>query len=277
MGAVGALCQLIGMLIGSALSLQTAFTLGFAMGLVSLTYVLLVLPESLPPAARKALDKRMMLPGMGLRILVRHALLSRLALIAIISHFVDSGFNAISGSFLQLYMQWTRKATYICSMLGSISSILWLGFGLGALTRLSGEVGALNVSRWSCVICGILFMLSTQVWQVWCLQAVFAGPVAVGIPAIAALKGRLVTQNEQGLMQGALNTVTSIAGSLGPPALGVVFQAVNTSTVRTAMSNLTMVYGVVLSMPVLLLLLTLPYYVKRYIGGERRPAKRMKA
>jgi len=275
MTAADNLFRLIGLVIGSKLTLMTAFTTGFIISSASLAYQVLILPESLRVEDRKPLKTRFLVPGFALGILVRNSLLARLTYFAMFAHFLDAGFNAIIGNWLQLYLKWTMKAGYNSAILGSISQIVWLTFGMSALVRHIGEAGVLNVSRWLALVMGISILFSTQVWNMYVIQAVLRGAVAMSLPCIAAIKGKLIPASEQGHLQSCLNTMTSVTASLGPLAFGVIFRTTNNvHGIRTKESNATLYYGILLSVPLLLVLLTLPRLMRKYLPSDGKPVEK---
>lgn len=267
--AAGTFFNLLGMIIGSKLTLTTAFTAGFIITVATLAYIVLLFPESLPAAGRRPMQLRAFVPGFGLGILVRNELLARLAYFAAGATFADAGFNAVTGSWLQLYMKWTFQASYIAAILGSLSSIVWLTLGMRLLVGWLREPSVLTLSRWCGLASGIIFLVSREPWHVYLIQVFFRGPVAMGIPCIAAMKGQLISPSEQGLLQSALNTLTSIAGSVGPLCFGIIFRATNSvDGVRTKESNTMLYYGILQSVPLLLVLMSVPQLMRKYLPQD---------
>mmetsp|Transcript_894 Transcript_894/g.3114 ORF Transcript_894/g.3114 Transcript_894/m.3114 type:complete len:167 (-) Transcript_894:48-548(-) len=145
------------------------------------------------------------------------------------------------------------------------SAASWLTFGMKVVVGWFGEAGVLNVSRWAGVAYGIAYMFITQVWHLFVMEALLLGPCTLAIPCIAAIKGRVISASEQGQLQSALTTVTSISSSLGPLCFGIIFRATNAvNGVRTTASNAIFFDGIVQSVPVLMMLITIPWVLRKY-------------
>jgi DHA1 family tetracycline resistance protein-like MFS transporter len=63
----------------------------------------------------------------------------------------------------------------------------------------------------------VLYALATQGWMVYPALALSIFGWTLGAPALQAILSRFVPGNEQGLLQGAVGSVTSATNIVGPP------------------------------------------------------------
>mmetsp|Transcript_8928 Transcript_8928/g.25217 ORF Transcript_8928/g.25217 Transcript_8928/m.25217 type:complete len:474 (+) Transcript_8928:62-1483(+) len=265
------LCGLTGLIVGRSLSLSASFTASMVLGVVQTCLIVACLRESLPPEKRRPLGRGglggALLPWRGLRILVRDQLLARLTFVLVSAGFVDGAFTRIGPSYLLKFMEWTTHAAYTNAILGQVSIIIWLSFALGVLTRTLGEGGVLLFGRAACLTYGVCFAFSWEPWQVWLLTGTLAGPMALTLPSIAALKSKLVQDDEQGMMQSALTTVNTMAGCAAAPVFGALFETWDTSDTWTPMSGAVILLGCALTVPVVVLLIRMQAQLNGRLRG----------
>lgn len=262
---LGELFSLLGLICGNFLSLAGAFTMSLVLGLIQTCLIIMCLKESLPPEKRRPLSRsglRVLLPWNGLRILVRDGLLVRLTIVLVNAGFVDGAFQRIGPRYLMKYMEWTTHAAYANAIIGQISIIAWLSLGLGYFTNKMGEGGVLLFGRTAALFFGIIFAFSWNPWQIWLLTAVLAGPMAMTLPSIAALKSKLVNDDEQGIMQSALTTVNTMASCTAAPIFGSLFEAWNYSDTWTPLSGAVILFGCLLTIPVCVMLTSMQVRLK---------------
>jgi len=165
------------------------------------------------------------MPGLGLGILTRNINLIKLTCIFSFSNLASAGLDKVGISYLQKYFDWSKSNNYKGSMINQISTLAWVGIFLKPLTATIGEVGLLACGQIAAMaLYSAMFFVDT-VWEVFVVRAALYGALALSFPATAALKGSLVSDAEQGHVQGALTTMKGVAAACGPSLFGAVFNA----------------------------------------------------
>mmetsp|Transcript_24643 Transcript_24643/g.51205 ORF Transcript_24643/g.51205 Transcript_24643/m.51205 type:complete len:472 (-) Transcript_24643:98-1513(-) len=256
---------MIGISIGSSLSVHAglAVMLVTDLGMV-VPYLIIFLPESLPKEKRKPMLWRESAPGLGMKILARNGLFMRLTLIVVGHTFLTAGFQRYAVSYVQKFLPWPKSANNMALGLGMLSSICWATCGLPCITQRAGDVGALSVAVVATILLAVTFVLMSTPAEVLVLIALFQGPGVLAFPAVSAIKSRLVSDHEQGLLQGALNTAKTVAEACGPLFFGMMFEAFDSSAEWTVASTTPIILGASLYLPILWLLADLPRWLKMY-------------
>lgn len=231
---------LLGMVVGSMLSLKTALAVGILSHTAQIIYMLACVPESLPQERRKPLDLSsgvFSLVG-GLSILFRNSKLRTICSIYVLSEFSGSGVDVVGTSYLQKYLAWTEHDNYLSGILGQMSILTWLGVFLPPILAMSGEVGVFFISQFVMTVYNACFCFVRSPHQVFALTGFLSGAGGLTFPATAALKGSMVADDEQGHVQGAVQTVKDLAGALGPVFFGMCFNVVDASpTLSSSMGH----------------------------------------
>jgi len=240
---------------GFAMTLQQAFTVMLVADVLCVAMVGLALPESLPEEIRRPLEWPLMLPGVGMRCLHRSRELAWLTVVAILATVCDESFEAEARRHLRRDFQWEDTATSVGLVVFQGSAVLWLACGLGPLAWCFGEAGALMFARWASLLYAVCFLLASEAWQIWFLDATMQGPAALTFPAMVLLCSTLSAPVWQGVAQGSLHAVVSLAQSLGPALLLRIFKPDTSS--ETSSSNLNLFIIILVAAPALLVLATM--------------------
>jgi len=263
--------QLAGLICGFAMSLPQAFGVKLVADLLCVALVGLALPESLPADRRRPLEWPMMVPGVGLRSLHWSGQLVRLTAVAVMATLCDEGFEAEARRHLKRDFQWDDTASSVGLVIFQGSAILWLACGLGPLVRRFGEVSSLAFARWASLLYAVSFLLASEAWQIWIVDATLQGPAALTFPAMVLLCSTLSAPDEQGATQGSLHAVVSLVQGLGPSTLLLVFRP-DTSSERSA-SSLSLLTIVTVAVPSLLVLATMKELPGHKSGADADGAK----
>jgi len=264
--AVMALAGLFGNLVGVCLSMNVAYSVTTALSIVNFFYLLFFIPESLPPERRtRVVTWHSLMPGVELRILGRTPALRLLSWVIMLAGFLNAGFGRIIPMYLQWTMNWTAHEDYVLNMLTSASVIICLGLSFRPLVALVGDVGVLFVGCMAGMLGRAAIICATRPWQVQIITFIDAGPVSFAIPAIAGLKSRMVGPHDQGIMQGALNTILTVTSSVGVFAFGAVFDATNwqlrespDASQHVGMNRTAFIVCIMLTLPMLWLISQVP-------------------
>src|SRR5487761_166730 len=185
------------------------------LALLSACYGLFVLPESLPPSRRDAFRWRKANPVGALELLRSHRELMGLASV----NFLYQLAHCVLPSMYVLYTSyrygWNVRTVGLTLMMVGVLNILVQGLLVRPTVARFGERGAMYAGLLF-GICGFsgFALAPSSVWM-WASLPVFAlwGLVS---PGLQGLMSRRVTAQEQGKLQGANGSITSIAGLIGP-------------------------------------------------------------
>lgn len=220
-GLIGA-CFGAGFILGPAAGgmlahygLRAPFLAAAGLTLLNWVYGFLVLPESHPRERRRAFDWRRANPLASLRVLGRFPIVLGLTATLALMSLAHQAFPSTWVLYTEYRFGWTpRENGYSLALVG-LTSIIVQGGLTGRIIGKWGErraiVFGLCVFSTTCALYG----LATQGWMVYCI--ILAGSIgAVATPAIQSLISRQVPLNEQGSMQGALTSLQSLTGIVGP-------------------------------------------------------------
>ncbi len=195
--------------------------------IINWCYGLIVLPESLPRERRaKSIDWRKANPIGMLPRLASYPLVLNLALALLLLNLAMFGLHSTWAKYTELRYGWDPQAIGL--------SLFAVGLGAaivqGGLTR--RIVPALGEPR--SFLLGVLvgalayvgYALSTAGWMIYATVAV-ASIGGLAQPAGQSIITRTVRVDEQGAVQGALTSLTSLAGIVGPLIATNAFHAFN--------------------------------------------------
>jgi len=210
-------------------------------------FTLFCLPETLTPeiAQRAARDRnsiivhneptcgkvkrRMMRPLRELSILNRNQLFRLLATLSFFSGIVSSADQSLLIYYLEDRLRFNDKdISLLFVILGSLG-ILVQGVFLRPLNELMGEKSLL-IFAFSCqTIVNLVYGFATVKAAVF--MAVGLGSFGgLAFPTISAMKSYNVEEHEQGRIQGALYSVSSLASAVGPVSLRFIYYQTKGST-----------------------------------------------
>jgi DHA1 family tetracycline resistance protein-like MFS transporter len=197
-----------------------------AAGAVALNwaYGALLLPESLPADKRRAFSWRRANPVGGLSNLRRFPGIFGLAGVYFLSVFGTMMLHSTWVLYTGYRYGWTPRQVGISLMLVGLSAIVVQGRLVGLLLPRIGEKRGLilGLSITACVT--ILYGLANEGWMIYPLICVGALGGLTG-PSVQTLITRKVPADEQGAVQGALASLSSLATVFAPPIAAWSFAA----------------------------------------------------
>nr|WP_241093822.1 TCR/Tet family MFS transporter [Xanthomonas sp.] len=226
MGAAFGLGFVVGPLIGGWLGevhLRAPFWFAAALALLNFLYGWLVLPESLPADQRTArFDWAHANPFGALQLLRRYPQVFGLAAVIFLANLAHYVYPSIFVLFAEYLYRWgPKEVSWVLSLVG-VCSIVVNALLVGRLVRRLGERGALLFGLGCGVVgfvvyglagSGALFLIGVPISALW----------AVAGPAAQAIVTRHVGADAQGRVQGALMSLVSLAGIVGPLMYAWVF------------------------------------------------------
>jgi MFS transporter, DHA1 family, tetracycline resistance protein len=185
------------------------------LALVSACYGLFVLPESLPISRRDAFQWRKANPIGSLGLLRSHRELTGLAGINFFYQLAHCVLPSMHVLYTSYRYGWSARTVGLTLMAVGVLSILVQGLLVKPTIARLGERGA--------IYAGLLFGIAgfsgfalapSAVWM-WASLPIFALWGLIG-PGLQGLMSARVAAHEQGKLQGANGSITSIAGLIGP-------------------------------------------------------------
>ncbi len=233
----------IGFVLGPALGGYLAsvdqrlpFWIAAGMSLANFVYGYFVLPESLAPEHRTPVTAEKMNPFKSLQWLVSKRALLGLAIIVFLSNFAHVVYPSTFVMFADYRFHWNEKMVgYTLAAVGVLGVIVQAGllrkalklFGERNLVLIGLSFGVLGFAGYGLAPSPIWFWATMPVMALWGLAG----------PAVQSLCTQLVGPTEQGRVQGALNSLSSLANIFGPILFTHVFYAFIHPTAQFAEAN----------------------------------------
>jgi MFS transporter, DHA1 family, tetracycline resistance protein len=227
-GALGAAFGL-GFVLGPALGgvvgaidPRLPFWLAGALSLLNGLYGLFVLPESLPAARRSAFSWAKANPIGSFAMLRANPQLLGFASVKFLNDLAHVVYPATFALYAMHRYHWgTREVGLTLAVVGVSGIVVQAGL-VGRIVAAIGERRALIVG----IVCGaIAFATYGLAYKPWMLIAAIPLGAFWGLagPAGQALMSQRVSASEQGRLQGAISSLTGVAGMLGPSIFTGVF------------------------------------------------------
>jgi DHA1 family tetracycline resistance protein-like MFS transporter len=218
-GAAFGLGFIVGPLLGGWLGdihLRLPFWFAAGLALLNFCYGLFVLPESLPPEKRAAkFDWSHANPLGAVVLLKRYPQVFGLAAVVFIANLAHYVYPSIFVLFADYQYGWgPREVGWVLAAVGVCSVVVQAGL-VGRLVHALGErralllglaCGVLGFTIYGFADLGWMFLVGIPISAIWGLAA----------PSTQALITRQVGSDVQGRIQGALMSLVSMAGIIGP-------------------------------------------------------------
>ncbi|WP_035602750.1 tetracycline resistance MFS efflux pump [Haloferula sp. BvORR071] len=204
----------VGGLLGSH-GLRTPFLVSATITLLNWLYGAFVLPESLAKENRRPFTWSSAHPIKALRSLARWPIVLGLSG----THFLTTVAGNIYPALWVLYTGsrygWESKQVgWSLALVGFMAALVQGGLA-GRVLKKIGERTGVFVGLLAMAVAMCCYGLAPYGWMVYCI--ILIGSLAgIGSPAVQSLISKQVPADEQGAVQGALNSITSVAGILAP-------------------------------------------------------------
>ena len=218
-GAAFGLGFIIGPLIGGWLGdvhLRLPFWFAAGLALLNFLYGVFVLPESLPPSRRTAtFDWSHANPLGALGLLRRYPQVFGLATVVFIANLAHYVYPSIFVLFADYQYQWgPREVGWVLAAVGVCSVIVNVAL-VGRVVKRLGERRALMFGLGCGVIGFVIYGFADTGWM-FLVGIPISALWALASPSTQALITRQVGADVQGRIQGALMSLVSLAGIIGP-------------------------------------------------------------
>ncbi len=206
------------------ISPRAPFWFAAALSGVAFLYGLLILPESLAPEKRMAFSWKRANPFGALQLLRSHTELFGLASVNFLLHFAHHVFSAVFVLYAGDRYGWGPWEVGLVLALVGVLDMLVQGLLVGPAAKRFGDRavmvfglfgGAVGIACMGLAPNGWLFAAAMIPNALW----------GLAMPTLQSLMTRLVSESEQGQLQGANMSVASIAGVSSPLFFGAVYAA----------------------------------------------------
>ena len=205
----------LGGLLGQT-NLRLPFMVCAGLTFCNFLFGLLVMPESLRPEHRRAIDWTQANPFGAVRAVRRYRGVATLIPVFIAAQLAQQGLQSVWVPYTTYRYGWS------VADVGVSLAIVGLLFAVsqGALVRPMvgrfGELRTLMTSLLIAVLGMLLFGLSSQGWMMYAVTALYCLGLGLLNPSAQGLMSRAVPPNEQGLLQGAMTSVITGSAIVGP-------------------------------------------------------------
>lgn len=212
---------LLGGMLGE-ISVRAPFWAAAGFSALAFLYGLIVLPESLAPEKRMAFSWKRANPFGALKLLRSHPELSSLATVNFLLHFAHHLFSAVFVLYAGDRYGWGPWQVGTLFALVGVLDMSVQGLIVGPMAKRLGDrrtmiiglsFGALGLAAMGLASTEALFIAAVFPNALW----------GLAMPTIQSLMTQRVSESEQGQLQGANNSVGSIAGVLSPIFFGAVY------------------------------------------------------
>lgn len=198
------------------------FWIAGGLSLLNGLYGLFVLPESLPPERRAPFSWAKANPIGAFALLRAYPQVMGLAIVKFLNDLAHVVYPASFALYAMHRYNWGSREVGLTLALVGVSGIVVQAGLVGRIVAKIGEVRALVVG----LVCGALgfaiYGLASEPWMFF-LGIPIAAFWGLSGPAVQALMSRRVGALEQGRLQGALSSLTGVAGLIGPTLFTGVF------------------------------------------------------
>jgi MFS transporter, DHA1 family, tetracycline resistance protein len=212
----------LGGLLGET-NLRLPFVVCAGLTFVNFLFGLLVMPESLRPENRRAINWSQMNPLGALRAVWRYRAVAAMVPIFAAAQLAQQGLQSVWVPYTTYRYGWS------VAQVGASLAVVGLLFAVsqGALVRpVVARFGELRTLTGALVVAAVgmlLFGLASQGWMMYAVTALYCLGLGLLNPAVQGLMSRAVAANEQGLLQGAMTSVMTGTAIVGPPVTNGLF------------------------------------------------------
>lgn len=222
------------LLLAGLLPVGVSFTLALIAGTLKIVFLFTIFPETMrEPPSHDARSRQHPMTALiaAIQIITRNSFILRMACIAVIGGTSTAGTWIVAQPYLTSYigMQRQQLASLMAAMI--VSVLFTLGAVSKPLTAQLGDVRTYQVCLLGVALMPVVLCICKEPWHVMIATSPLMGFICLQIPILSAIKSNLVSDAEQGLVQGALASLGNMASAVAAPLFGWLY---NYSTDRGA-------------------------------------------
>ncbi|MBK9240648.1 MAG: TCR/Tet family MFS transporter [Acidobacteria bacterium] len=200
------------------------FWVAAALALANAAYGYFVLPESLPPEARKAFSWARVNPLGSLRLLRSHKELFGIATVTVFYHLAHHVLPSVFVLYGAYRYGWDARATGLTLAVVGVVSVIVQGGLVRPLVAKFGE-RAMLLTGLACGAVGFVVYALAETGTVFWLGIPVFGLMGLYGPSAQGLMTRHVQPSEQGQLQGINSSFMGLTGIIGPGLFTLTFAA----------------------------------------------------
>ena len=201
---------------------RVPFMAAAGLSLCNLLYGYFVLPESLTPDKRRPFEWRRANPVASLLRLGRYPAVLGLVAAVVLLYLAGSAVQSVWTFYTEMKFGWNERMVGISLMVVGLFSALVQGGLVRVVIPKLGAARAIIIGLLCYTVGFVLFAFASRGW----LMLAFLAPYCLGGIAGPAMQGTIsgqVPANEQGELQGALTSLMSATGVVGPVLMTGLF------------------------------------------------------
>jgi DHA1 family tetracycline resistance protein-like MFS transporter len=249
-GAAFGLGFIIGPVLGGIFSQwghQAPFLAAAALTLINFLYGYFVLPESLLPENRRPFDWKRANPVGSMMHLARYPVITGLIVSLVLLYIAGHALQSTWSYFTMYRFSWDEKMVgYSLGFVGLMVALVQGGLIRIAVPKL-GQTNAIIAGLIMYFIGFLLFAFATEGWMMFAILVPYCLG-GIGGPALQGLISAQVPANEQGELQGALNSLISATAIVGPLLMTNLFAIFTLPNARIQFPGAPFAAGAVLTL-----------------------------
>lgn len=200
-----------------AIDLHLPFLAAAVLSFIDLLFTFFVLPESLDDAHRKPFSFARANPIGALRELGRYGEVAGLMTVYVLAMFANRVAEMTWVLFSSYRFHWGPFETGLSLAGVGVMFVVGQGFLVRIVVPRLGERRAILMGLFVSAILTAAYGVIPQGWMVYPIMALGVFGWVIGQPATMGMMSKSVPVNEQGLLQGAVASLTSLTSIIGPP------------------------------------------------------------
>lgn len=196
-----------------------------AAGLCAVNFALawFYLPESLPVANRRRFSFRHANPIGAFVLVSRYGAVVALMAVFAFTQLAERALESTWVLFTDFRYGWGPAEVGISLAVVGLLMAFTEGFLVRVLVPRLGEARMLHIGLVIGGLCMVALAFASEAWMAYVAVALYVMGWGVVGPAARAMASRTVGANEQGILQGALTSLTTATGIVGPPVAAGLF------------------------------------------------------
>ena len=206
----------LGGLLGE-INIRLPFVAAAVLSLANTLYGYFLLPESLPAEKRRSVGRLWKSnPVAALGNMSRFPVLMPLFIALLLTAIAARGLESIWVLYTDFRFGWSLRDSALSLAFVGVMFILVQGVLVGPAVRLLGERRVVLYGYCIAIFALFLFGIADRGWMLFPLTAIYIVGAALAEPALKAICSKAVPDNRQGLLQGVLASIGSVAIIVGP-------------------------------------------------------------
>jgi len=200
-----------------AIDLHLPFLAAGCLCVANLVFGFFALPESLSLENRKPFALKTANPVGALREVWRYSSVFSLMMILVLAMFANRVAEMTWVLYTGYRFHWGPTEIGVSLAIVGVIFVVGQGWFTRILLPRIGERRAILIGLSVSVIVSVLYGAVNKGWMLYCVMPLAISGWTVAQPAVQGLMSRAVPANEQGLLQGAVSSITGLTSIAGPP------------------------------------------------------------